>query len=134
MANLKAELAAMEEEEAAEVQHRQEHEKKKKKKIAKLADTKKAEEAAAVEATWKATRKAAKWCAERQEENTKMPAAKKQKSTDEVNGAEELAWEACQRCITIFLDFSCPKFFFLDAIWWRLVRLHLSCGIMRQDL
>ena len=58
-ADLKAELAAMEEEEAAEARCKQEREEKKKK-LAELAEARKAEEAAAAEAARKAAKKAAK--------------------------------------------------------------------------
>jgi hypothetical protein len=110
-AKLEAELAAMEEEEVAEACHKQER-KEKKKKVAELAEARKTEEAAAVvvEAVWKAAKNAAKRQAELQEGEGKVLATKKKKATEEVNGAEELAQEVCQRCVTtlsrIFLALS----------------------------
>ena len=97
-ADLEAELAAMEEEEAAEARRKQEREEKKKK-LAELAEARKAEEAAAAAAA-EAARKAAKKTAKRQAD-TQGPdeVNKKQKSTDEFDGAEELAQEGCRRCV-----------------------------------
>ena len=98
-ADLEAELAAMEEEEAAETRHKQEREEKKKK-LAELAEARKAEEAAAVAAAAEAARKAAKKAAKRRADMQGPDEAnKKQKSTDEFDGAEELAWEGCRRCV-----------------------------------
>ena len=96
-ADLEAELAAMEEEEAAEARRKQEREEKKKK-LAELAEARKAEEAAAAAA--EAARKAAKKTAKRRAD-TQGPdeANKKQKSTDEFDGAEGLAQEGCRRCV-----------------------------------
>ena len=96
-ADLEAELAAMEEEEAAEARRKQEREEKKKK-LAELGEARKAEEAAAAAA--EAARKAAKKAAKRRAD-TQGPdeANKKQKSTDEFDGAEELAREGCRRCV-----------------------------------
>ena len=66
-----------------------------------MAEARKAEEAAAAaveaaEAARKATKKAAKRRADTQGPHE---ANKKQKSTDEFNGAEELAREGCRRCV-----------------------------------
>ena len=64
-----------------------------------MAEAQKAEEAAAAavaEAARKAARKAAKRRAEMQGPDE---ANKKQKSTDEFDGAEELAREGCCRCV-----------------------------------
>ena len=96
-ANLKAELAAMEEEEAAEARRKQEREEKKKK-LAELAEARKAEEAAAAaaEAAQKATKKTAKRRVDMQGPDE---ANKKQKSTDEFDRVEELAQEGCRRCV-----------------------------------
>ena len=98
VADLKAELAAMEKEEEAEAWFKQEREEKKKK-LAELAEARKAEEAAAaaaVEVAQKAVKKAAKWWVETQGHDK---ANKKQKSTDEFDRAEELAREGCRRCV-----------------------------------
>ena len=119
-AELEAELAAMEAEEAAEDRRRQEREEKKKT-LAELAEAKKVEEAAAAAAAVrKAARKAAKRRAETQEENVEAPAAKKQKATDEVDGGEELAREACRRCVAISSELFLVLNFLLDAICKRL--------------
>ena len=98
-ADLEAELAAMEEEEVAEAHRKQEREEKKKK-LAELAEARKAEEAAAAAAAAEAARKAAKKTAKRRAD-TQGPdeANKKQKSSDEFDGAEELAQEGCHRCV-----------------------------------
>ena len=64
-----------------------------------MAEARKAEEAAAVavaEVAWKAAKKAAKRRADTQGPDE---ANKKQKSTDEFDRAEELAWEGCRRCM-----------------------------------
>ena len=68
--------------------------------MAELAEARKADEAAAAAVAEEAARKATKKAAKRQAD-TQGPdeANKKQKSMDEFDGAEELAWEGCRRCV-----------------------------------
>ena len=103
VANLEAELAAMEEEEAAEAHCKQEH-KEKKKKLAELAEARKAEEAAAaaaVEVAQKAVKKAAK-----QRVETQGP--------DEANKKQELSmgWRSWHRRGVIGVWLVSDFFFF----------------------
>ena len=108
VAELEAELAAMEEEEAAETTRKQAC-KEKKKWLTELAEAKKVEEAvaaAAAEMAQKATlaaKKAGKWQAEELAGKDEGDEACKRKRTDEDEAeGEELARVACCRCVIYF--------------------------------